>query len=362
MPSILVEEDRILRLIQVILSQETSQERLAAFADFNSTDQPDFFSWLTTIRKTLDGLYPSDVKLINSQEEMHQYLPSADILIIESLRFGKPELEIAKRLSVVYKFGTNLDNIDQQACRDNGLPLFTLRRRTNTAMAEHTLMCILALAKRLTLINGLITKDRLASANLCFKPYDTRHTAGANFARVPNLLTLQGCTLGLLGCGEIGQEVALRANAFGMKVLYYKRQALNPDEEARLGVEYRSFTELFSESTFVSVHVPFSEETKDLVDSSALDLMTRGSFLINTSRAPIVNHDALVKALQNGHLAGAACDVHYTEPVLENEPLLNMYQVILTPHLGGGSRMNGLLDAEEMLLKIQEMMKKSSVL
>jgi phosphoglycerate dehydrogenase-like enzyme len=360
MPCILVEEDRILRLVQVILSQETSQERLDAFTDFNSTDQPDFPAWLTAIRGSLDQLYPSNVKLINSQEEMHQYLPDAHILIVESLQVGKTELEMAKQLSVVYKFGTNLDNIDQQACKDHGMPLFTLRRRTNTAMAEHTMMCILALAKRLPLINGLITKDRLAAANFNFRPYDTRHTAGANFARVPQLLTLRGCTLGLLGCGEIGQEVALMAKAFGMKVLYHKRQALSHKEEAQLGVEYRSFTDLFSESTFISVHVPFADATKDLVNASALALMPKGSFLINTSRAPIVSHDALVEALQNNHLAGAACDVHYTEPAAENEPLLDMNQVILTPHLGGGSRMNGLLDAQEMLLTIQQVMKESS--
>jgi phosphoglycerate dehydrogenase-like enzyme len=166
--------------------------------------------------------------------------------------------------------------------------------------------------------------------------------------------------LGLLGCGEIGQEVALMAKAFGMKVLYHKRQALSHKEEAQLGVEYRSFTDLFSESTFISVHVPFADATKDLVNASALALMPKGSFLINTSRAPIVSHDALVEALQNNHLAGAACDVHYTEPAAENEPLLDMNQVILTPHLGGGSRMNGLLDAQEMLLTIQQVMKESS--
>ena len=357
MPLILVEEDRVLRLIQVILDPQTTAERLAAFADFNSTDQADFSGWLSEIRASLKTLYPSEVKLINSQEEMHQHLPNADVVIVESLNFGETELALAKKLSVVYKFGTNLDNVDQQACKNHVVPFFSLRRRTNTAMAEHTMMCILALAKRLPLINGLITKDRLAAANYSFRPYDTRHTAGANFARVPQLITLKGCTLGLLGCGEIGQEVALMAKAFGMKTLYHKRQVLSPEQETSLGLEYRSFDDLFFESTFLSVHVPFSDATKDLVNASSLARMPKGSFLINTSRAPIVNHDALVDALNSGQLAGAACDVHYTEPATENEPLLSMNQVILSPHLGGGSRMNGLLDATEMLLNIEGQIK-----
>ena len=360
MPCVLVEEDRILRLIQVILDPSTSPERLAAFADFNSTDQADFPAWLSEMRSALGHLYPSEVKLINSQEEMHQYLPEADVLIVESLKFGNTELALAKKLAVVYKFGTNLDNVDQDACKEHGMPLFTLRRRTNIAMAEHTMMCILALAKRLPLINGMITKDRLAAENYSFRPYDTRHTAGANYARVPHLLTLRDCTLGLLGCGEIGQEVALLAKSFGMKILYHKREALSPAEEARLGIEYCSFNDLFVGSTFVSVHVPYSDVTKDLVNASAIALMPKGAFLINTSRAPIINQDALVQAIKTQHLGGAACDVHYAEPAPENDPLLDLDQVILTPHLGGGSRMNGLLDAKDMLLSIEQVIHQSA--
>lgn len=353
MPRIIVEEDRVLRLIQVILDPKVSQERIAAFADYNSTDVSDFSNWLKNLRHKIPKIYPADIKFVTSQEELLDSLPDADIVIVESLKIGLSELNIAKKLCVVYNFGSNTGNIDSAACVKSSIPVFTVRRRTNIAMAEHTFMFILALAKRLPLINGLLTKERLADAGFAYRPYDTRHTAAANFGRIPELRTLHDCTLGLLGLGEIGLEVARLARSFGMQVLYNKRSRLSKEQEVALGVEYRSFEELFVQSDFLSVHVPYSEETKNLVGGNELNKMKKGSFLINTSRANIVNHDALVTALDRNHLAGAGCDVHYTEPVESSEPLLQHKNVILTPHLGGASRMNGLLDAQTMLLAIQ---------
>lgn len=360
MPLIVVEEDRVLRLIQVILDEQTSAERIAAFSDFNSTDQRDFSAWLAQIREKLPTLYPGTVQLVTNQEELQQYLPNADIVIVESLAIGVAELQLAKKLKVVYQFGSLTDNIDHAACKQWDMPVFTLRRRTNIAMAEHTMMLVLALAKRLPFIGKNLTSSQMAIAGSPFRPYDTRHTAGANYARIPELRTLYGCSLGLLGFGEIGREVAKLANAFGLTVFYHKKNRLSQSEEVDLGVTYCDFEELFTRSDFLSVHVPYSEKTKDLIGSNQLSLMKPGSFLINTSRAHIVNHDALLGALTSGKLAGAAADVHYKEPVEETEPLLKLQQFIMTPHLGGGSRMNGLKDAEEMLSNINNYLSKQA--
>jgi phosphoglycerate dehydrogenase-like enzyme len=117
-------------------------------------------------------------------------------------------------------------------------------------------------------------------------------------------------------------------------------------------VTYCPFDGLFASSGYVSVHVPLSADTRDLVDHAALSRMQAGAYLVNTSRAEIVNHDALVAVLESGHLGGAGLDVLYQEPAVEDEPLLRSGNVILTPHLGGGSRLNGLDDAREMLLNI----------
>ncbi len=358
MPFIIVEEDRILRLIQVILDPQTTPERMSAFADFNSTDQADFPGWLAQLRTNLPDLFPATVQLVNSQEELQQYLPQADVAIVESLAIGNVELNLAKKLKVIYKFGTLTDNIDDAACKQAGIPMLTLRRRTNIAMAEHTMMLVLALAKRLPAITNRLTEDQMIEAGSPFRPYDTRHTAGANYARIQGLKTLHDCSIGLLGFGEIGRELAKLANAFGLSVFYNKKNRLSQLEEAELHVTYCDFDELFKKSDFLSVHVPYSEKTKDLIGSTQLNLMPPGSYLINTSRAHIVNHDALLEALRSGKLAGAAADVHYKEPVDDTEQLLHIKQFIMTPHLGGGSRMNGLKDAEVMLTNINNYLSK----
>jgi phosphoglycerate dehydrogenase-like enzyme len=352
MRKLVVEEDRVLRLVQVILDPSASAERVAAFADYNSTDLPDFGAWLEHLRTRLPTLYPAQVQLVGSQEELVQHLPSSDVAIVESLRIGEAELALAPKLALVQNFGMLADNVDALACKSHAIPVRTLRRRTNIAVGEHTMTLVLALAKRLALINGLVTVERLAAAGYAYRPYDSRHTAKANFARIPDLRTLHGSTLGLLGFGEIAREVAMLARSFGMNIGYHKRNRLDPVEEGRLGVKYCPFDQLFASSDFVSVHIPLSEQTKGLVDHAALSLMKPGAYLVNTSRAEIVNHEALVAMLESGHLGGIGLDVLYQEPALENEPLLRFSNVILTPHLAGASRLNGLNDAQEMLLDI----------
>jgi len=353
MRKLVVEEDRVLRLIQVMLDPSAPAERVAAFADYNSTDVPDFALWLAQVRSELPQLYPARVQLVGSQEELHVHLPDADIAIVESLEIGTAELAIAPKLTLVQKFGTVGDNVDVAACERRGIPARTLRRRTNIAMGEHTMMLLLAMAKRLPLIDGLVTPERLAAAGRPFRPYDGRHTAKANFGRIPNLRTLHGATLGLLGFGEIAREVALRARAFGMNVIYHKRQRLDQALEARFGATYCDFDALFAASDYLSIHIPFSEQTKNLVGREALARMKPGAYLVNTSRAEIVEHTALVAALESGSLGAAALDVLYQEPAREDEPLLSLDNVILTPHLGGASRRNGLEDARETLLGME---------
>jgi phosphoglycerate dehydrogenase-like enzyme len=298
-------------------------------------------------------LYPAQVQLVSSQEELLAHLPHADIAIVESLEIGEAELAIAPKLALVQKFGTVGDNVDAAACERRGIPARTLRRRTNIAMGEHTMTLLLALAKRLPLIDGLVTSERLAAAGMPFRPYDSRHTAKANFGRIPKLRTLHGATLGLLGFGEIAREVALRARAFGMNVIYHKRQRLDKAQEARFGATYCDFDTLFASADYLSIHIPLSEQTKNLVGSAALKRMKPGAYLLNTSRAEIVEHAALVAALRSGGLGAAALDVLYQEPAREDEPLLRLNNVILTPHLGGGSRRNGLEDAREMLAGLE---------
>jgi phosphoglycerate dehydrogenase-like enzyme len=351
MKTILIEEDRVLRLLGVILDPNTEKARVDAFANFNSTDLDDFEGWCMELREKLMGLYPARVVMINSQEELQKGLASADIVVLESLEFGSVEIALAKQLKCLHQFGTVLKRIDVKACEKAGIKVLSIRRRTNIAMAEHTMMLCLTLAKRFPLITSTLSLDDIKSKGMSHIPFDTRHTASPNYARIPNLQTLQDSTLGLLGFGEIGKEVAKRANSFGMRIIVHQPSTLSSNEAAHFNVEQVSLSDLLSQSDFLSIHVPFSERTTDLIDESAFSLMKPTAFLINTARARIVNHDALVNALKMGTIAGAAFDVHYQEPIDSNEELLSFPQFIATPHVGGASRLNGLMDAQTLLMQ-----------
>ncbi len=357
MPVIVVEDDRVLRQIQVLLDPNTSDERLSAFANYASHDLTDFIGWRDAVRASVPELFPSQVRLVIDQEELEQQLSDADIVIVESLHIGESQLALAPKMVLVQNFGVVTENIDHAACTARGVTLKTLRRRTNMALAEHTLMFMLNLAKRFALINGLVTSQRLLEAGFAPLPYDKRHTASANFGRIPNLQLLRHKTLGLLGYGEISREVAPLARAFGMKVLYNKRNRLSATAEQTEGVEYCDFDSLFERADFLSVHVASNEETRHLVNHAALSRMKPGGFLVNTSRAEIVDLEALLTALKSGHLAGAAFDVLYQEPTTEDDPLLEFNNVLLTPHLAGASRLNGLTDAQDMLQGIAEVLR-----
>lgn len=353
-PVVVVEDDRVLRQLQVILDPRASEERTAAYASYVAHDLADWYGWRDALRATIPALFPADVRLVSTQEEFEAQLPEADVAVVEGLAVGASQLALAPRLRLVQNFGVVTENIDTVACAARGIPVRTLRRRTNIALAEHTLMFMLNLAKRFALVNRLVTPERLQRAGIPQRPYDKRHTASANFGRIPGLQVLHGRTLGLLGFGEIGREVAPLARAFGMQVLYHKRSPLEAESEQALGVACRSFDELFAQSDFLSVHVPLGPQTRGLVDAAALQRLRPGSFLVNTARAEIVDRDALLAALRSGHLAGAAFDVLYQEPDTEDDPLLRIDNVLLTPHTAGASRLNGLADAEDMLRGIAQ--------
>jgi len=351
MKTILVEEDRVLRLLGVILDPDTEKSRIEAFANFNSADLEDFDGWCKELREKLGDFYPSKVVLINSQEELQSALPSADVVILEGLHFGQVEIALAKKLKCLHQFGTVLKRIDLKGCKSAGIQVRTLRRRTNIAMAEHTLMLCLTLAKQFPLVTSTLSIEDMLLRGMVYRPFDTRHTASPNYARIPNLQTLHDSTLGLIGFGEIAKEVAMRANSFGMRVIVSQPTGLSAEEAQHFKVEQVKLNDLLTQSDFVSIHVPFSEKTTNLIDQNELSLMKRSAFLINTARARIVNHDALVNALQKGSIAGAAFDVHYQEPIDPTEKLLSYPQFIATPHVGGASRMNGLMDAQTLLMQ-----------
>jgi glyoxylate reductase len=145
-----------------------------------------------------------------------------------------------------------------------------------------------------------------------------------------------GATLGIIGLGRIGTAVAQRARGFDMRVLYHSRER-KPEAESRLGVEYAELDELLRTADFVSVHAALTAETRHLIGARELGLMKPAAILINTARGPLVDQDALVEALRDGRIAGAALDVTEPEPIPPDHPLLGMDNVLITPHIASAS-------------------------
>jgi phosphoglycerate dehydrogenase-like enzyme len=213
---------------------------------------------------------------------------------------------------------------------------------------------MLALAKKISALDGLVDAASLTAAGHRIRPGDRRYIGYSNYAGVRGLKGLFGATLGIVGFGEIGREVASRAAAFGMQVVYTQRNRADAAVEAALGARYAALNDVMAQSDYLLVQLPLNETTRGLVGREALAHLKPGAILINVARAELVDHAALIEALDSGRLAGLGLDVGYSEPVKPDEPLLKYRggNVLLTPHIAIGARANALADLEELCINL----------
>ncbi len=352
-----VENDSFLRLIQVVLDLNAPQERFDAFAHFCKHDTPDFLGWCNEIREQANNIYPGDVRLVDNQEELLASVPGATAIVVEELTVGQKELATAgSSLRFVQKYGFTTRNIDEAACVSAGVKLLTIRRRANISTAEQALMLMLALARQVTQNANLISVKQLKAAGYEPTTYDRRHTPNGNWARIPNMVTLYQRQLGIVGLGEIGRELALRAMALGMRIVYSQRTRLPQEIEQQYHATYVSLEELLAGSDFVSVHLPRNPATAGFIGQRELSIIKPGAFLINVSQPNQVERQALSKALLSGRIAGFGLDTFYEEPGDADDPLLKFPNVIVTPHLGGSPRWNSLDDIEEVIVNLASLL------
>lgn len=248
-------------------------------------------------------------------------LPSIEgILLYGHLKVDGPFMDMLPRLRVISNTGVGVDHIDLGAARDRGIPVGNTPNVLDGAVADMTLALILAAARNL--VPGV------------------SHAHGPNFTHYePDFLLgceVYGATLGILGLGNIGRQVARRAQGFDMAVIYHNRKP-DPRAEAELGVSYVTLSELLRRSDYVSLNVPLTLETTGLIGRDELSQMKRTAFLINMARGAVVDQGALVEALNAGWIAGAALDVTEPEPLPRDHPLLTLENVIITPHLGSAT-------------------------
>jgi phosphoglycerate dehydrogenase-like enzyme len=354
-PKILIEEDHFLKIVPVILDPATPAAHQQAVADFFAHDVPDFLGWCAQLRARIPGLYPARVMWATSQTDLVAKLADADGVIVESLEIDRAALQGAKRLKVAHKFGAIASNIDQATCAEHGIDVAVLPRRVNVAVAEQCFALMLALAKRICALHGLVERSALEKAGYSIRPRAPAFIGYSNFARVTGLKTLDGATAGIVGLGEVGREIARRTAAFGMRTLYFQRRRLDAALEEALGARYATLDELMARSDYVVVQLPLNDSTRGIIDAAALKRMKHGAILINCARAELIDRAALVEALDAGRLGGLGLDVGYAEPADADDPLLRYRgsgKVILMPHTAIGARDNAQNDLERLCVNL----------
>lgn len=258
-----------------------------------------------------------DVKNGLSKDELLRAVGDYDAVIVRSAtKITAEVIEHGLRLKVIGRAGAGLDNIDVVAAQNREIAVVNCPDANTVAVAEHAMALMLALARRLPRADLSLKEGRWEKSQLL----------GTGLA---------GKTLGIIGFGRIGREVAARAQAFRMKVLVNQRRP-TPELNLERGVETVDLVDLLKEADFVSLHVPARPDTEKLIGAEQLALMKPTAYLINTARGTVIDEHALLEALDRGQIAGAALDVFVKEPAT-NSVLAQHERVIATPHIAAST-------------------------
>lgn len=287
----------------------------AVFLDYESLDQHDLD--LSTLEASFDtlSLYPS-----TSPAQLLERVQHADVIISNKVIVDAATIQQCLNLKLILISATGTNNIDLIQARAQGIVVCNCQGYGTSAVAQHTLTLMLALATSLLQYDRAVQQGQWNKSPIfCLLDFP--------------IVELEGKTLGILGYGELGQAVAKLAEAFGMKVLVGSLPK-RPSDSSRI-----PFAELLPQVDFLSLHCPLTEDTRDLIDAKAFDAMKPSAFLINCARGGIVNEQALADALTQGKIAGAATDVLTVEPPKEGNVLLDPHlpNLIITPHSAWGS-------------------------
>ena len=250
---------------------------------------------------------------LGSEEEVIAQVREVDGLIVPAAAVRRPVISSLERCKVIMRTGVGVDTIDVDAATERGIAVVNVPDLWIREVANHALALLLACNRKLRYLDSAV------------------RSGGWKALIPPPVGSLHGETLGLVGLGRIGRALATRAAALDMRLVAYDSY-LPQSAFEDAGVESVSFDELVERSDYISIHCPLTDETMHLFDEDVFRRMKPTAYLINTARGPVVEHAALVRALQEGWIAGAGLDVQETEPPRPDDPLLEMENALLTPH------------------------------
>ena len=248
------------------------------------------------------------------------HIAEYDGVIVAKMIFDKQMIDTAKNLKIISTYGVGFDHVDTEYAKENEIVVSNCPESVLRPTAELALTMILASARRIRYYDHTLREGVFLNAD----EYDNQG------------YSIEGKTLGILGMGRIGQQVARFAKALGMKVIYHNRHQLDEKIEAELDAKYVDFDELIKNADFLSLHAPANDETYHIINADVFKQMKDTAFLINVARGSLVDSDALISALKNDEIAGAALDVFENEPHPRQE-LVEMDNVIMTPHVGSAT-------------------------
>lgn len=253
--------------------------------------------------------------------KLHVAFCDADVLVSTfDYPVTRAMIESMPHLKLIANFGVGYNNIDLEVCKERGIRVTNTPQPVIEPTAELAFSLMHAVARRTA---ELDRKVRIDAA----EPFGVMNNLGRS---------LYGKTLGIIGLGRIGKAVARRAIASGMTIIYHNRHRLSEEEERTYQARLVTMEELLEQSDFVSLHLPYTPDSHHLIGAEQLKKMKKTAFLINTARGAHVVERALIKALQEGEIAGAAMDVYEFEPKISEE-LKTMDNVVLSPHVGTGT-------------------------
>ncbi len=273
-------------------------------------------------------------EVVYKPENLEEELKDADILIVRSkTKVTKEIIEGAPKLKIIARAGVGLDNIDLQTAEKKGITVINTPGASANAVAElvigHILSCLRNIAK--------------ANCQMKNRVWDKKHLLGRE---------VEGKILGIIGYGRIGSLVGKKANALGMKIIAYNPPPRNQDEI----VEFvDDLDNLLGRADVITLHLPLTEETRDMINEETIGKMKDGVYLINTSRGEVIDEDALYDACKSGKIAAAALDVYKEEPYRGR--LLELDNIFFTPHLGASTKEAQLRIGNELIEKLKEMIK-----
>lgn len=283
-------------------------------------------SVLERLRQSLEIIYESwmDTRRLVPAEELIDRIQAQDIeiVIIEADFIFREVFERGRKLKLVGACRGNVTHVDIEAATEHGVLVVNTPARNATAVAELTVGLILALVRNIPAAHQMVSSGGWVDPTVCYSSFRGTELAGK--------------TIGIVGFGAIGQQVARMLSSFETSILVYDPY-VDSEEITRMDARPIGLDELLEQSDFVTLHCPALPETMGLINAHRISSMKPTAYLVNTAGAAIVDREAIVQALKERHIAGAAFDVYETWPVQPDNPLLKLDNVILTPHIGGST-------------------------